>query len=64
MTIQDHLGGERRMPADLDGDVAPVGIENMERVMIDIGHRLLPLDVVVGPDVSYWCLGAAHEDEK
>src|SRR5689334_9996130 len=30
MTVQDHLGWERWMPADLDGDVAPLGIENME----------------------------------
>src|ERR1700694_3399576 len=43
MTIQHHLGGERRMAADLDGDVAPVGIEDMERVMIDVGHRFLSL---------------------
>ena len=28
MTVKDHLGRERRMPADLDSDVAPLGIED------------------------------------
>jgi hypothetical protein len=30
MTVQEHLGGERRMAADLDSDVAPLRIEDME----------------------------------
>src|SRR5208337_1892156 len=30
MAIQDHLGRERRMPADLDGDMPPVTIDNMK----------------------------------
>ena len=32
MPVQDHLGGEWRVAADLDGDVAPLGIEDMKRV--------------------------------
>ena len=64
MTVQDHLGGERRMPADLNGDVAPLGIEDMKRVMIDVGHGLLALDVMVGADVPHRRLGAAHQNQK
>src|SRR2546423_13043520 len=26
VAVQHHLGGERRMPADLDGQMAPVGV--------------------------------------
>src|SRR4029077_6585475 len=37
MAVQDHLGGEGRMSADLDGEMAPVSIEDMERVVIDVG---------------------------
>src|ERR1700722_2197603 len=64
MPVQHHLGGEGRMPADLDSDVAPLGIENMERVMIDVRHRLLPLDVMIGADIPHRRLCAAHQNEK
>jgi hypothetical protein len=60
MTVQDQLGGEGRMPAELDGDVAPLRIENVERVVVHIGHRLLSFDVMVGADVPHRRLGAAH----
>src|ERR1700757_2735192 len=40
MAIQDDLSGERRMAADLDGQMAPVRIEDMKRVVVDVGHRL------------------------
>ena len=36
MTVQDHLGRERWMPTDLDGDVTPFGIEDMKQVIIDV----------------------------
>src|SRR6267378_8206181 len=36
MTVQDHLGREGRMPADLDGQMAPVRIEDVKRVVVDI----------------------------
>ena len=52
------------MPADLDGDVAPLGIEDMKRVVVDIGHWLLALDVMVGADVPHRRLGAAHQNQK
>src|SRR5215471_9471678 len=30
VAVQHHLGGERRMPADLDRQMAPFGVENVE----------------------------------
>src|SRR6266403_1628147 len=36
MTVQDHLGREGRMPANLDGQMAPVRIEDVKRVVVDI----------------------------
>jgi hypothetical protein len=62
MAIQDHLRRERRMPADLDGDVSPVTIENMKRVVIDI--RLLFLEVIVRADVAHRRLGSTDQDQK
>jgi hypothetical protein len=43
MPVQDHLGGDRRMP---DGDVTPLGIEDMKRVVVHV--RLLGFGVMVG----------------
>ena len=45
MAIQDHLGWEWWMPADLDGDMPPITVENVERVVVHI--RRLPLKVVI-----------------
>jgi len=53
MTVQDHLGGEGRMPADLDGDMAPLGVKDMKAVVIHVGHRVFGLDVMVGADISH-----------
>src|SRR3981189_216237 len=47
VAVQDHLGGEGRMPADLDREMAPVGVEDVKRIVVYIGHRLLSLDVVL-----------------
>jgi hypothetical protein len=47
MAVQDHLGGKGRMPADLDGQVAAVAVEDVKRVVVDIWHRLLAFDVVL-----------------
>jgi hypothetical protein len=38
------LGGEGRMSADLDGDMAPLGIEDMEGVVVHVGHGLLAFE--------------------
>ncbi len=64
MTIQDHLHGEGRMSADLDGEMAPVSIEDMERVVIDIGHRHLSLDVVIRADIPHRRLRATDQNHK
>src|SRR5215468_11394447 len=50
MAVQHHLGGERRMAADLDGQMTPVAVEDVKRVVVDIGERFLSFDVVVGAD--------------
>src|ERR1700692_2542901 len=62
MAIQDRLGGEWWMPADLDGDMPPVPVENMKRVMIDV--RLLLLEVIIRPNVPHRCLGSTDQDQK
>ena len=62
MTVPDHLGGERRRSADLDGVVPPLGIEDMKRVVVHIG--LLASQVMIGAYIPYRCLGTAHQNEK
>src|SRR5208337_1728591 len=57
MAIQDHLGGERRMPADLDGDMPPITVENVERVVVHI--RRLPLKVAIRLYVPDRCFRTA-----
>ena len=64
MTVQDYLCGEWRMTADLDRDVAPLGIEDLKRIVIYVGHGLLSLDVMVGSDVPHRRLRAADQDQK
>ena len=36
MTVEDYLGRERRMAADFNRDVAPLGIEDVEGVVVHI----------------------------
>ena len=62
MTVPDRLGGERRMSADLDGDVPPLGVEGMKRVVVHIG--LLAFQVMMAPTSHTGALGAAHQNEK
>ena len=64
MPVQHYLGGEWRMPADLDSDVAPVGIHNMKRVMIYVRHRCLPLEVMIGADIPYRGPRATHQNQE
>jgi hypothetical protein len=40
MAVQDHLGGERRMPGHLDRQVPPLGVHDVEAVVIHV--RALP----------------------
>ena len=62
MTVQDHLGRKRRMPADLDGHMTPVTVENMKRVVVHVW--LLLLEVVIGPDVPHRRLRATDQNQK
>src|SRR5271166_1779202 len=62
MTVQDHLGGKRRMPTDLDGDMTPVTVENMKRVVVHVW--LLLLEVVIGPDVPHRRRRATDQNQK
>ena len=64
VTVQHNLSGKRRVPADFYGEVAPVRIEDMKRVMIDVGQGLLSLDVMVGADIPNRRLSAADENKK
>jgi hypothetical protein len=35
MTVEHHLGRERRVAAELDGDVAPLGIEDVKGIVVE-----------------------------
>src|SRR5215813_2138781 len=50
--------------ADLDRQVAPVAVEDVERVVVDKGDRLLSLDVVIGADIPHRRAGASDQDQK
>src|ERR1700730_15954830 len=50
VAVQDYLGGEGRMPADLDGQMAPLRVEDVKRIVVDIRHRLFSFDVVLRAD--------------
>ena len=52
------------MAADFNRDVAPLGIEDVEGVVVHIGHRLLGFDVMVGADVPHRRLGTAYQNQK
>src|SRR5689334_10927315 len=62
--VQDHLHGEGRMPADLDGDMAPLGIEDMEGVVVHVGHGVFAFEMMGPGDLPNRGLGATHQDEK
>jgi len=40
MAVEDYLGRERRMAADFNRDVAPLGIENVEDILSDLEQAL------------------------
>ena len=52
------------MPADLDGQMAPVGVEDMKRIVVHVGHRLFVLQVMISPNLIHGDAGAADQDEK
>jgi hypothetical protein len=45
MTVQHDFCPERWMSTHLDGDVSPVGIEDMKMIVVDVGSRFLASDV-------------------
>src|SRR5260370_25943322 len=64
MAVQDDLSGERRMAADLDGQMAPVRVKDVKRVVVDIRHRLLSLDVVFRADIPHRRLRPTDQNQK
>src|SRR6201981_937511 len=62
--VQHGLGGEARVAADLDRQMTPVAVEDVKRVVVDIGELFLSFDVVVGADSPYRGLCPADEYEK
>ena len=64
MAVQDDLSGERRMAADLDGQMASVRVKDVKRPVVDIGHRLLSLDVVFRADIPHRRLRPTDQNQK
>ena len=55
------------MAADLDRHVAPIGIQDMKRIMIHIRHGFLTFQMMLLPayaDFTYGRLRFSHEDQK
>ena len=52
------------MPADLDRQMAPVGVEDVEGIVVDIRHRLFTLDVVLGVHIPHRRLGSSNQHQK
>ena len=42
----------------------PVGVENVKRIVVDVGHRLLAFDVVFGADMPHRRLCSTDQDQK
>src|SRR5215831_3753632 len=64
VAIQDDLSGERRMTTDLDGQMPPLRVANVKRVVVDIRHGLLSLDVALCADIPHRCLRPSDQDQK
>ena len=52
------------MPTDLDGQMAPVGVEDMKRIVVHVGHRLFSFDVVLCADIPHRRLRPTDQDQK
>src|SRR5258705_13719267 len=52
------------MAADLDGQVAPVRVEDVKRVVVHIRHRLLFFDVVSRADIPHRRLRPTDQNQK
>src|SRR5215831_7720353 len=64
MAVQDHLGRERRMAADLDRQMAPLPVNDVERVVVDVWDWFLSFDVMVGADIPHRRFCATDQHEK
>jgi len=49
------------LTGDFDCDVTPLGIQDMKRIVIYVGHECLSLDVIVGSDIPHRRLTAADQ---
>jgi hypothetical protein len=47
MPVEDDLSRKGRMAADLNGHVAPVGIQDVKGIMIHIRHGLLTFQIML-----------------
>src|SRR5215469_3928980 len=52
------------MSTDLDGDMAPLAIQDVNRVVVHVGHWLFVLQVMISPNLIHGGAGAADQDEK
>jgi hypothetical protein len=52
------------MPGDFDGDVPPLRIPEVERVVVDVGHRFFPLQVAPATYFPDRGLGLGDQNQK
>jgi hypothetical protein len=67
MPVAYDLSGKRRVTADLDRYVAPVGVQDMKRIMIHIRHGLLAFQMMLLPTHTYFPnrrLRFPHQDQN
>jgi hypothetical protein len=62
MVVKQFPSLVKLRPADLDRQMAPVGVEDVEGIVVDIRHRLFTLDVVLGVHIPHRRLGATNQD--
>jgi hypothetical protein len=68
MAVEHYLCSEGGMRTDLDRDMAPVGIHDVEGVLIYIGLRVLAFEmgITITPmlDLPYRSLGSSNENTE
>jgi len=64
VAIQDNLRGKRWMATDLDCDVSPLAVQDMEGEVIDIRVRLFSLDVPAVENFKDRRLRSPDKDQK
>jgi hypothetical protein len=53
-----------RMPAHFKGHMSPLSVQNVEGIVIHVGHGLLAFEWMRPADVPHRRLRAAHQDEE